>query len=148
MEDSLIKLCHYNDWANNILFNKLAQEDTFVRFPYLRMLSHLVNAQVIWLNRIQGVKPTLTTWQEHSLVTCNEMHQQSSAALKEIVVDGSMLDQVISYTNSKGMSYQTKVQDILLHIFNHGIYHRAQIAQQMRRNGLEPVNTDYITFVR
>ncbi|WP_414711827.1 DinB family protein [Sphingobacterium sp. UBA1498] len=46
------------------------------------------------------------------------------------------------------MAFHNKVNDILLHVFNHGTYHRAQIASEMRRNGVEPINTDYITFIR
>jgi uncharacterized damage-inducible protein DinB len=30
----------------------------------------------------------------------------------------------------------------------HGTYHRGQIAMQLRQQGLEPVNTDYIMFLR
>ncbi|MFC3356180.1 DinB family protein [Sphingobacterium zeae] len=35
------------------------------------------------------------------------------------------------------MAFHNKVNDILLHVFNHGTYHRAQIASEMRRNSVE-----------
>jgi len=37
---------------------------------------------------------------------------------------------------------------MLLQAFTHGGYHRGQIAMQLRQQGLEPVNTDYIIWVR
>ena len=40
------------------------------------------------------------------------------------------------------------MEDILIQVFNHGTYHRAQVAKDLRGNGLAPVNTDYITYVR
>jgi len=57
-------------------------------------------------------------------------------------------DEIINYTNTQHQAFHNKANDILLHVFNHGTYHRAQIASEMRKNGIEPINTDYITFVR
>ena len=39
-------------------------------------------------------------------------------------------------------------RDILFHLASHGAYHRGQISVTLRHSNLEPVNTDYITFVR
>ncbi|WP_448634332.1 DinB family protein [Pedobacter panaciterrae] len=36
----------------------------------------------------------------------------------------------------------------MLHVFNHGTYHRAQIAKEMTMHNIKPVNTDYIQFMR
>ncbi|MGY0041076.1 DinB family protein [Pedobacter sp. NJ-S-72] len=55
---------------------------------------------------------------------------------------------VIKYVISNGDHYETSVYDILLHVFNHGTYHRAQIAKEMKLHNITPVNTDYIQFVR
>ena len=55
---------------------------------------------------------------------------------------------VIKYRISTGDYYETSVFDILLHVFNHGTYHRGQIAKEMKLHNIEPVNTDYIQFVR
>ena len=38
--------------------------------------------------------------------------------------------------------------EILEHLHLHGAYHRGQIAAWMRWEGIAPVNTDFITFVR
>ncbi len=58
------------------------------------------------------------------------------------------LHAIITYNNTKGDTFTTSLEDILIQVFNHGTYHRAQIAHDLRHNSLEPVNTDYITFVR
>jgi uncharacterized damage-inducible protein DinB len=46
------------------------------------------------------------------------------------------------------MEFQTPIKDLLMHVALHGSYHRGQIAQALRLAGGEPVNTDFITFVR
>jgi uncharacterized damage-inducible protein DinB len=55
---------------------------------------------------------------------------------------------VITYSNSRGEAFDTSVHDILIQVFNHGTYHRAQVARDLRQQLLTPVNTDYITYVR
>jgi uncharacterized damage-inducible protein DinB len=47
-----------------------------------------------------------------------------------------------------GDSYQNKIEDILIHVGNHGTYHRGQIAMLLREKGYNPVSTDYILYDR
>ena len=54
----------------------------------------------------------------------------------------------VTYQNSKGATFETPVGEVLMHVFSHGVYHRGQIALALRQAGAEPINTDYITFVR
>lgn len=54
----------------------------------------------------------------------------------------------MSYRSSQGTPFQTSVGDILMHLASHGAYHRGQIALLLRQAGAEPLNTDFITFVR
>lgn len=148
MDASLNKLSLYNNWANQLLFECFAQQAEKIPATSMRLLSHLVNTQVVWLSRIKGEKYDLTAWDEHPLEVCKEMHQQSFSMLQALVTAEDNGEAIITYTNFQGLSYETAVNDILVHVLNHGTYHRAQIAQDMRKNGLEPINTDYITFVR
>jgi uncharacterized damage-inducible protein DinB len=58
------------------------------------------------------------------------------------------LDAKIEYANSQGRVFQNSLFDILFQVLNHATYHRGQIAMEMRKNELQPANTDYINFVR
>ncbi|MGE7918037.1 DinB family protein [Viridibacillus sp. NPDC093762] len=58
------------------------------------------------------------------------------------------LDKLISYKNSKGKECKNSVRDILTHVVLHGQYHRGQINSLLREKGIEPINVDFITFVR
>ncbi|SEB04650.1 DinB family protein [Pedobacter hartonius] len=143
------KLWQYNDWANQSLISSFEQQATAIPSKSLHLLSHIMNAQTIWAHRIRGVQATVGVWDDHDLETCKNMHQQSSAQLRqEIESPEADLQQKIQYVNTKGLHFENQLDDILLHIFNHGTYHRAQIAQDLRINELEPNNTDYIAFVR
>ena len=149
MVNSLYQLWIYNNWANQLLIDALKNQPEAIPSKCLHLLSHLTNAQSIWTSRLDGKVPDVGVWEEYSLADCERHHIQSSTALTQIIAGYKEGEQVsVSYTNTKNEPFTNSLLDILLHIFNHGTYHRAQIAAEMRRNGLEPINTDYITFAR
>ncbi len=61
---------------------------------------------------------------------------------------GGDLGRAIAYVNSKGEAFESTVGDILLHVAQHGAYHRGQIARLLREAGHTPPYTDFIQFAR
>jgi uncharacterized damage-inducible protein DinB len=84
------------------------------------------------------------------LEECRQLHEQTSPKLAEMVdnLTEEEMNRQIEYTNTQGKAYSTKVLDILTHAFNHATYHRAQVAVSLRQSGHEPINSDYVTYVR
>jgi len=149
MSKPLYQLWLYNDWANQLLFDGFSSQEEVIPASCMHLLCHMTNAQSIWVSRITGSEPVVSVWQDHSLADCEKFHKMSSDALSQIMEEENDGQQIIvSYTNTKNESYRNSRLDILLHIFNHATYHRAQIATAMRNSGLEPINTDYITYAR
>lgn len=149
MENMFNQLRIYNNWANETVLKSFDSYGSLVPSSALRLLSHIVNTQSVWLSRISGEKRTVDIWEQHSPEVCRELHNQTSREIKnQLLKLHDNLSERIKYTSSKDMPFENSVNEILIHLFNHGTYHRAQIAQEMRRAGLEPVNTDYINFVR
>jgi uncharacterized damage-inducible protein DinB len=54
----------------------------------------------------------------------------------------------VTYNNSRGERWTSKIEDILQHVVMHSAYHRGQIAIDMRAAGLVPAYTDFIHAVR
>ena len=54
----------------------------------------------------------------------------------------------LTYNNYVGEPYVNNVEMIMIHLVNHSSYHRAQVAMLLRQKGLEPINTDFITYDR
>lgn len=148
MENQLEKLWYYNKWANKLIIQDMMVNLEEVPASCLRLLSHIINTQLIWSSRINGDESAVDVWDLHTLIDCLKYHNESSEKLKDYVLDFNRYDRIIIYKNSKNLSFENLLEDILLHIFNHGTYHRAQIATEMRRNGLAPLNTDFITYKR
>lgn len=144
----LQQFCKYNNWANSLLLDALMENSGSVPESCISLFSHIVNAQTVWLCRINGNTPNVLVWQTNDLNTCKLMLQESANTLEKMEYTETTLSPIIKYTTSNGQYYETSVADILLHVFNHGTYHRAQIAKEMKQYNLQPVVTDYIQFVR
>jgi uncharacterized damage-inducible protein DinB len=144
----LKQFSEYNNWANSVLLEALLANADAVPESCISLFSHIVNAQTIWVCRINGATPGVGVWQINALPVCKVMLEESAKVLSEIDYQETAQLPVIKYTNSIGDYFETSAADILLHVFNHGTYHRAQIAKEMKLHHIDPVNTDYIQFVR
>ena len=151
--NTLEKLGSFNVWANTTALQGLDEAAATGReLPavVLRLFSHVLNAQAIWIARITGTMPPVKVWQEHDLATCHRLHEQTSEPLHQLMAraDEAELHRLVSYTNSLGNKYDSMVHDILAHAVVHASYHRAQVATRLRDHGFEPVNSDFITYCR
>lgn len=140
---------HLN-WANKRILETLKStedENQEVR----RLFSHILFAENIWITRLRGLDSSrLPIWSDVNLEVCSELIKQnedsSTALFTELA--NTNLEKLIAYTNSKGTEFKNSLRDILTHVALHGQYHRGQINARLRADGNEPVDVDFITFVR
>jgi uncharacterized damage-inducible protein DinB len=144
------RLFDYTRWADRRLLAHLEHVGE-VPPQALTLYAHVVNAERIWLLRIQGVDTNaMEIWPSLTLEECRTLTYETGtlyAAYLEDATDAE-LERFVQYRNQTGAEYRTRVFDILTHVSLHGAYHRGQIATRLREAGIEPVNTDFITFVR
>ena len=57
------------------------------------------------------------------------------------------LAEPLSYVNFSGDSFTRELGDALLHLANHGTYHRGQVATLLRTLGHKAAPTDYLFFI-
>ncbi len=140
----------YETWASRRLLARL--REVRVLDPRIRKLfAHVQTGFRVWAMRIRGegsrgvaIWPDLTLEESEALIGENEAAYAAILAAQ----GEANLSRKVSYTNQHGLSYETAAGDILRHVITHGSYHRGQIALLLRQSGEEPLNTDYITFVR
>jgi uncharacterized damage-inducible protein DinB len=149
MENYFETLWEYTVWSNDTVIKTLNGFGANAPASTLRLMSHIVNAQTVWLNRLNGDSAVVALWEVHGLEKISKLNTDTLQGLKAAMGRfGPDLGQRVAYRNLSGIAYESPVSDMLLQVFNHGTYHRAQIAMILRERGLEPVNTDYITFTR
>lgn len=59
------------------------------------------------------------------------------------------LDHVFHYSTFSGEQFKQPTWQMLLHVFNHGTYHRGQLINMLRQLGIEKLpSTDFIEWAR
>ena len=148
-KDYLAHLFKYNDWATREAADSMGgfeKEDE--RLPEL--LSHIVSAQKIWLNRTLEREIEVNPWKKYTVQECVS---QSTIITSEWInllesLKASDLERRIDYKNTKGEMFTNTIKDIITHVINHSSYHRGQIAQKVKKLGGKPAVTDYIFYQR
>jgi uncharacterized damage-inducible protein DinB len=143
------KLFEYDRWANNGLLEKF--EHQFPQNPRIYgLLSHMISAQQIWLDRCLGLPQTAVLWAERLPDEIREDNENYHLAWIDFIdgLQDADFENGVTYTNFKGDTYTSKLSDILAHTVNHGTNHRGQILILMKEEGFVLPSIDYITFVR
>lgn len=115
-------------------------------------LNHTYQADAVWLIRMKGnvdakldgVAPA------PDLVTLRNVWSRLQGDF--ISWAGGLSDadweKVIEYRFMSGKEGRSPIYENVLHVVNHGTYHRGQIVTMLRQLGAEPIATDFIHYVR
>ena len=143
-------LFQYNDWANQRVLITLEKCD-FKNEKLLLLFSHLISAQIVWLNRIKDIPTSpFPIWEQYKLRELRSMTEESSANWLNYLDSHKFetFEEMVFYKNSTGKKYENTIREIINQVINHSTYHRAQIASLLKEEGIEPPVTDYIIYAR
>ncbi len=146
MQALLTTYFDYHWEANERYINLLNEVDSPPKHA-IALMSHILNAHLIWLNRIRREGTDVGAWDEQNPADMTELNLQCYKRSIALLAEAET-DEVIHYKNTKGESFSNTIQDILLHIVNHGTYHRGQLAWLLRKADIAPPNSDYIFYRR
>lgn len=149
MKNYFLRLFKYNEWANNRVLEVILT-DGFNEPSVLKLLSHIIAAQQLWMDRVLNKDTKLEVWPDYTLEGCITLSKESSANWIKFVemIRDEDLSKTINYVTTKGDPFSNTIEDILTQLINHSSYHRAQIAMKCRQAGYTPAQTDFIVFAR
>jgi uncharacterized damage-inducible protein DinB len=161
MKDLLLKYAGYNLWANQQLLDairqlteeKINQEIVSSFSSIMKTVLHLLDAENIWWQRLK-LAEKITVPSIGFTGNINDAETQliaQSKAWESWVMQANerQLLHVLGYQNSKKEQFKQPVSEILLHLFNHGSYHRGQLITMLRQIGVEKVpQTDFTYYLR
>jgi uncharacterized damage-inducible protein DinB len=149
MKSFYVDLFRYDAWANAKLIESLKRQEINDE-NVLRLLSHLLTAESVWLKRIKGDIFENAFWDLLNIIECERLSNECAANYASFLntITESDFEKNMSYKNSREIQYTNSVAAALKHVSFHSAYHRGQIAREVRKLNKEPVNTDYITFIR
>jgi uncharacterized damage-inducible protein DinB len=156
MTTTLRELYAHNDWARDKICALAADlpdeklDRPFeIGFGSLReTLRHLYGAECVWFERWRGdAAPRFPRSRDiHALPELWETHRRFAAA-RDDYLDGlgqKGESQRITYSEPSGRTCTHPLGDMMLHVTNHGVHHRAQALNMLRRLGVKVPGLDYL----
>ena len=147
--EHLRRLFAYDDWANREALRALrTAEPPSARSQ--KFLAHILGVEELWLGRLLADPRPVEVWPNLTPEECEAGFGKVSARWRSYLegMTAEKLSSRIAYVNSPGESWESAVEDVLLHVVTHSAYHRGQIASDMRASGQTPVCTDFIHCIR
>ncbi|MGC6588460.1 DinB family protein [Paenibacillus sp. Dod16] len=158
-----VKMYEYHVWANQAIFNRLLelpgelhnQKITSIFPTVSEALIHIYTADLGWINILSGMdmQQALTEafqlreeLESISLEDLNLRFIELSERFTAFLGQNPDLERMIRLDNPYAGIRDTRLSEIMLHVVNHGTYHRGNIAAMMRQLGSSSAMTDYAFF--
>ncbi|TVR34219.1 MAG: hypothetical protein EA390_03185 [Balneolaceae bacterium] len=138
-------------WCTRKLTDLLLESSSFKeKSACSAFLSHIINAQEIWFNRVINLDFTdVDPWNEYPVEEMKRSAKNTTQKWIDLIGDHEInLNTMIHYQNTKGVDFKNPLWQICHHLVIHGQHHRAQISLMLRIANIEPPPTDYIHYTR
>lgn len=161
MKEVLVQYAAYNIWANRLVLKTLKSlpagllhTEVAGSFSSLfQTVLHMLDAEAIWWQRMRLIdQPVVPSNQPiESLEKLEEKLIKQNVQWQNWIAEAPphALTHEFFYHNSKKERYKQPVYQVLLHLFNHGSYHRGQLVNILRQLGITQIpQTDFIVWAR
>jgi uncharacterized damage-inducible protein DinB len=147
IKDFYRNLFEYNNFYNQQLADLILNNREVVTEKTIKLINHIINAHEIWNDRIRILQPNISPWVQRPL---DHLRNFDNANLEGTtsILDYQDIENRVTYKTFKGELFSNRISDMLFHIVNHSTYHRAQIATEVKQQGIVPPATDYIFYKR
>jgi uncharacterized damage-inducible protein DinB len=143
-----ITFLEYDNWANNKIAKVLVNQEEIPSKCKI-LFHHIAAATDAWLSRVNNTERCFSNlFEESSPEDIIKMLNELFCKWIDFVKEANDFDKLIKYKNTKGVEFENTLSEILTHLSAHGNYHRGQINQLLRQNGIEPAAIDYILYKR
>ncbi|MFI8709314.1 DinB family protein [Bacillus sp. NPDC077411] len=163
MANHVESLYNYHVWANQRIFNHLKtlspekyQEEIKSVFSSIsKVLSHIYLSEYLWLNILEG----------HSMNEAMQLSLQLQEKIEKLSIEDletefhTLTTRFISFLNRQediekrimldnpyARVRETSLSEMVLHVVNHGTYHRGNISAMLHQLDASSVMTDYAFY--
>jgi uncharacterized damage-inducible protein DinB len=160
LSDSLVTHLQYHRWATGLVLDEVTSvpaeqlmKPVGGSFDCLHdTMVHIYQSDRVWLDRLEE-RPS-GKLEDYAAPGCMwelreawlDVHDRMIAFAKNL--DEGGVNRIIAYKNLAGQAFESPIWQIILHVVNHGSYHRGQVTFMIRQLGLSPSNLDLIRFYR
>lgn len=168
----LCLMAQYNEWMNAKIYetaSKLSAEELLKNRgaffgSIIGTLNHIAVADTIWLKRFasllqtheelnfvreQSVPQSLDIMLFSSIEELYERRKILDSTFSELAksITASELNQMLSYTSTKGIPATKNLFSLFMHVFNHQTHHRGQVTTLLSQSGLDVGITDLVAII-
>jgi uncharacterized damage-inducible protein DinB len=160
LSDSLVTHLRYHRWATALVLDEAAALPAEQLMKPLggsfnclyNTIVHIYQSDRVWLDRLEE-RPS-GKLEDYEAPGCMwelrdawlKVHDGMIAFAKSL--DEAGVNRVIAYKNLVGQPFESPIWQIILHVVNHGSYHRGQVTFMIRELAVKPTNLDLIGFYR
>ncbi|KPN95213.1 DinB family protein [Lysinibacillus sp. ZYM-1] len=153
----------YHVWANKVLLERMKElpsnvlyEEVNSSYPTIaQTFSHVYVVDVMWLQVLKGIDmqealdASISLLESSNLFSIDEFEQSFellTLQYKEWMTSQKDLEHKINLNNPWTGARNTAYSEILLHVANHGTYHRGNITTMLRQQGYASTMNDYSLY--
>jgi uncharacterized damage-inducible protein DinB len=161
MKELLKQYAVYNIWASHKIMEiilSLPEEKQLAELPssytsLYKTVLHIWDAESVWWQRLKLQERLLVpseTFKGNMQELVSNLQQQSKLWEEWISnASGLSIEHVFQYQTLAREQFKQPTWQMLLHVFNHGTYHRGQLINMLRQIGVEKLPaTDFILWSR
>ncbi|TYP79284.1 DinB family protein [Paenibacillus methanolicus] len=162
MTNYAIEMYNYHNWANQTILERIQalppavlSQDVNTSFPTIAHgLSHMLAVDTTWYQVVSG------TSMPEAVQACMPLNgrildavedyilafDQLSVPFAALLQSHSDLELTIDLDNPYAGSRRTRLSEIVLHVVNHGTYHRGNLSTMLRQLGHASAMNDYALY--
>ena len=159
--NNLALMARFNQWVNGHIYDAVAKlsDDDYRRdrkafFGSIhRTLNHLLVVDRLWMGRIRGVDTSIKSLTDilfdefEPLRAARGREDESLIELVDGIDEGGFTAPIV-YTRMLGNGeQQTRLDHILITLYNHQTHHRGQVHAMLTQAGVTPTDIDVIYFL-
>ena len=158
---NLLSLMRYKRWANDLLFaatKELSVTELFaprqiVFGSIIHTLNHTYAMDQVWQAHLRGKDHGYSTRKPDNCPSLEELCESQRLIDNWFIdyaeaLDNTEHDDLIEFTFIGGGEGVMSRAEILIHVMNHGTYHRGNVTSIMYDCSVLPPTTDYPVFLR
>lgn len=145
MKDFLLDKFEYEFNALKLWIECIEEQEDQVSDFVKRSISHIINAHHIWNSRLLGRRAESEFWDTLPIRFLQKLNQQNYREVLDYM-ENFELGEKVNYHSSEGIRFDRTDLDILFHVLNHSVYHRAQIVLDLKQQNLKYPSFQFITF--
>jgi len=163
MSNHPLTMFHYHAWANQTILGRIKElppavlsQEVNSSFPTIaHAFSHLYAIDTVWYHVLAGMEmpkafqtyyPQLNERILSSAEEYARTYDELAERFGEWFRGQDDLEQAIMLDNPFAGPRRTRLSEVVLHMVNHGTYHRGNVSTMLRQLGHASVMNDYALF--